>query len=153
MYQGSEWSRTPAGAERSSAFSPMRYTACAMPVSRRYFAPGQLQFITSSLHRRLKLFDSDRLRLLFVEVLRKYRQGRGKRCQVLFPGRPRLRKVFSNPNCATAFDTHSFEPYGRLRWMAQRIFSISSLGCEAFEEKVPDTFSKKRVAGAGPRSR
>jgi len=45
-----------------------------MPVSRRYFAPGQFQFITSSVYRRLKLFDSHRLRLLFVEALREYRQ-------------------------------------------------------------------------------
>jgi putative transposase len=48
-----------------------------MSVSRRYFAPGQLQFITSSVYRRLKLFDSDRLRLMFVEVLREYRQEAG----------------------------------------------------------------------------
>ena len=48
-----------------------------MSVSRRYFAPGQLQFITSSVYRRLKLFDSDRLRLMFVEVLREYRQQAG----------------------------------------------------------------------------
>jgi hypothetical protein len=41
-----------------------------MPVSRRYFAPGQLQFITSSVYRRLKLFDSQRLRRDFGEVLR-----------------------------------------------------------------------------------
>jgi hypothetical protein len=68
----------PAGAERSSAVSlALRYTAFAMSVSRRYFAPGQLQFITSSVYRRLKLFDSDRLRLMFVEVLREYRQQAG----------------------------------------------------------------------------
>ena len=48
-----------------------------MSVSRRYFAPGQLQFITSSVYRRLKLFDSYRLRLMFVEVLREYRQQLG----------------------------------------------------------------------------
>ena len=48
-----------------------------MAVSRRYFAPGQLQFITSSVYRRLKLFDSYRLRLMFVEVLREYRQELG----------------------------------------------------------------------------
>ena len=48
-----------------------------MPVARRYFAPGQLQFITSSVYRRLKLFDSQRLRLMFVELLREYRQENG----------------------------------------------------------------------------
>jgi hypothetical protein len=40
--------------------------------------------------------------------------------------------MFSDPNCATALATYSFEPYRRLRWMAERIFSISSLGGEAF---------------------
>jgi putative transposase len=48
-----------------------------MPVARRYFAPGQLQFITSSVYRCLKLFDSQRLRLMFVELLREYRQEKG----------------------------------------------------------------------------
>ena len=48
-----------------------------MPVSRRYFAPGQLQFITPSAYRRLKLFDSQRLRFLVVELLREYRQQKG----------------------------------------------------------------------------
>ena len=48
-----------------------------MSVSRRFFAPGQLQFITSTVYRRLKLFDSYRLRLMFVEVLREYRQELG----------------------------------------------------------------------------
>jgi len=48
-----------------------------MSVSRRYFAPSQLQFITSSVYRGLKLFDSYRLRLMFVEVLREYRQELG----------------------------------------------------------------------------
>ena len=48
-----------------------------MSVSRRYFAPDQLQFITSSVYRRLKLFDSYCLHLMFVEVLREYRQERG----------------------------------------------------------------------------
>ena len=48
-----------------------------MSTTRRYFAPDQLQFITSSVYRRLKLFDSNRLRLLFVEVLREYRQEEG----------------------------------------------------------------------------
>ncbi|MGO8734634.1 MAG: transposase, partial [Terriglobia bacterium] len=48
-----------------------------MPVSRRHFAPGQLQFITSSVYRRTKLFDSQRLRSNFVEVLRQFRQEAG----------------------------------------------------------------------------
>ena len=55
----------------------MRYTAAAMPVSRRYFAPGQLQFITSSVYRRRKLFDSSRLRGVFAEVLRQLREETG----------------------------------------------------------------------------
>ena len=55
----------------------MRYTDAATPVSRRYFAPGQLQFITSSVYRRRRLFDSLRLRGLFVEVLRQWRQVTG----------------------------------------------------------------------------
>jgi len=48
-----------------------------MPVARRYFAPGQLQFITSRVYGRLNLFDSQRLRFLFVELLRQYRQEKG----------------------------------------------------------------------------
>jgi hypothetical protein len=48
-----------------------------MPVPRRYFAPGQLQFITSGVYRRLKLFDSQCLRFMFVEGLREYRQEKG----------------------------------------------------------------------------
>jgi len=48
-----------------------------MAVSRRYFAPGQLQFITSSVYRRRKLFDSPRLRGVFVEVLRQLRVETG----------------------------------------------------------------------------
>jgi REP element-mobilizing transposase RayT len=64
-----------AGAERSSAFS--RYADPVIPVSRRYFAPGQLQFITSSVYRRLKLFQSHRLRCEFVETLRQLGQETG----------------------------------------------------------------------------
>ena len=45
-----------------------------MPVSRRYFAPGQLQFVTSSFYCRMKLFESLRLRSEFVEVLGQLRQ-------------------------------------------------------------------------------
>jgi hypothetical protein len=65
---GSPGPVSPAAAERSSAFS--RSAGSVMPVSRRYFAPGQLQFITSSVYRRLKLFESHRLRRDFGEVLR-----------------------------------------------------------------------------------
>ena len=54
----------------------------------------------------------------------------GERCQAPFSGRQGLRMVLSNPNCATAFDTQGSEPYGLLRLMAYRIFSISSFGCE-----------------------
>jgi putative transposase len=55
----------------------MRYTAVIVPVSQRYFAPGRLQFITSSVYCRMKLFDSPRLRGEFVEVLRQLRQEAG----------------------------------------------------------------------------
>ena len=48
-----------------------------MSVSRRYFAPGQLQFIASSVYRRLEVFDSPRLRGVFVDVLRQLRQEKG----------------------------------------------------------------------------
>ena len=41
------------------------------------FAPGQLQFITSSVYRRRKLFDSHRVRCEFVETLRRLRQETG----------------------------------------------------------------------------
>ena len=53
---------------------------------------------------------------------------KGERCQVPFSGRQGLRRVFSNPNCATAFDTQGSEPYGLLRLRAYRIFAISSFG-------------------------
>jgi len=43
-----------------------------------------------------------------------------------------LRMVFSNLNCATAFATQGSEPYGLLRLMACRIFSITSFGCGWF---------------------
>ncbi len=68
-----------AGLAQSEAlrFRLLRYTSFAMSVSRRCFGPGQLQFITSSVYRRLKLFDSYRLRRLFVEVLRECRQEAG----------------------------------------------------------------------------
>ena len=48
-----------------------------MPVYKRHFEPGQLQFITASAYRRTKLFDSDRFRRNFVEVLGQLRQEAG----------------------------------------------------------------------------
>jgi putative transposase len=39
--------------------------------------PGQLQFITTSTYRRLKLFDSERFRWTFVQVLRRLRRETG----------------------------------------------------------------------------
>ncbi|MGO9273595.1 MAG: transposase, partial [Terriglobia bacterium] len=48
-----------------------------MPFYGRHFEPGELQFITTSTCRRLKLFDSDRFRRTFVEVLREVRQETG----------------------------------------------------------------------------
>jgi putative transposase len=48
-----------------------------MPVSRRHFAPGQLQFITSSTYRRTKLFESHRFRCDFVAALRELREETG----------------------------------------------------------------------------
>ncbi len=52
----------------------MGYAPLALPVSRRHFAPGQLQFITSSTYRRTKLFDSDCFHYDFIEVLRQFRR-------------------------------------------------------------------------------
>jgi hypothetical protein len=46
-----------------------------IPLYRRHFEPGQLQFITSSTYRRTKLFEHDRSRSMFVEVLRQLRQA------------------------------------------------------------------------------
>jgi REP element-mobilizing transposase RayT len=70
--------RAGARAERSSAFRfPVLYTDPAMPVSRRCFAPGESQFITSSVYRRRRLFASPRLRGVFVDVLRQLRQETG----------------------------------------------------------------------------
>ncbi len=48
-----------------------------MPVYGRHFEPGQLQFITTSTYRRMKLFQSDRFRCDFVEVLMQLRQETG----------------------------------------------------------------------------
>ncbi len=47
--------------------------------AKRHFDPGQLQFITSSTYRRRKLFESQRFRGDFVEVLRDLRQEMGFR--------------------------------------------------------------------------
>ena len=48
-----------------------------MPTSKRHFAPGQLQFLTSSTYRRARLFASDRFRWSFVEVLEQLRSEMG----------------------------------------------------------------------------
>ena len=61
----------------TATVSRMRYTAFIMGFSRRYFAPGQLQFVTSSTYRRAKLFDSHRFRCEFVETLRQLRKEKG----------------------------------------------------------------------------
>jgi hypothetical protein len=45
----------------------MRYTAVVVTVSQRYLAPGQLQFITSSVYCRMKLFESPRAPGEFAE--------------------------------------------------------------------------------------
>jgi putative transposase len=45
----------------------------------RYFHPGQLQFITSSTYRRAQLFESERFRQVFAEVLGTLRQEMGFR--------------------------------------------------------------------------
>jgi hypothetical protein len=50
-----------AGAERSSALQHA-ILARVMPTSKRHFAPGDLQFLTSSTYRRAKLSESDRFR-------------------------------------------------------------------------------------------
>ena len=48
-----------------------------MPVYGRHFEPGQLQFITTSTYRRAKLFEDDRFRWYFVQVLRQLRSEAG----------------------------------------------------------------------------
>jgi putative transposase len=50
-----------------------------MPTHKRHFAPGQLQFLTTSTYRRARLFESDRFRLYFVEVLNQLRSETGFR--------------------------------------------------------------------------
>ena len=56
-----------AGAERSSALQ-RAILALVMPTHKRHFAPGDLQFLTSSTYRRAQLFESDRFRLLAAEL-------------------------------------------------------------------------------------
>jgi REP-associated tyrosine transposase len=65
-----------AGAERSSALQHGKLSPI-MPSHQRYFAPGQLQFLTSSAYRRAKLFESDRFRRDFVAVLDQLRNELG----------------------------------------------------------------------------
>ncbi len=65
-------------------FSDLRGVAGAIltpivPVYRRHFLPGQLQFITASTYCRAKLFESERFRQDFVEVLQQLRQEMGFR--------------------------------------------------------------------------
>ena len=48
-----------------------------MPFYGSHFEPGELQFITTSTYRRLKLFLRDRFCCIFVEVLREVRQETG----------------------------------------------------------------------------
>lgn len=48
-----------------------------MPIYGRRFEPGQLQFITTSTCRRPQVFQSQRFRWTFVEVLRELRQETG----------------------------------------------------------------------------
>jgi len=55
------FNRALAGAERSSALQ-RAILALVMPTHKRHFAPGDLQFLTSSTYHRAKLFESDRLR-------------------------------------------------------------------------------------------
>src|SRR5208282_5836426 len=68
-----------------------------------------------------------------VARLQAFPGGKGVRrkgCQVPFPGRHGFLTVLSSPNCATALLTHPSDPYGLLLFIACRIFSTSSLGCE-----------------------
>jgi len=53
--------------------------ALGVPTHKRHFAPGQLQFLTSSTYHRAKLFESDRFRWSFVEVLGQLRIEMGFR--------------------------------------------------------------------------
>jgi hypothetical protein len=67
-------------------------------------------------------------------------KGEGKWCKVPFPGRPRLLTVLSNPNCA-ALLTHPSDPCGLLLFIAYRIFSTFSFGCERLTKTAPDSVS------------
>jgi len=53
--------------------------ALVMPTHKRHFAPGDLQFLTSSTYHRAKLFESDWFRWSFVEVLGQLRIEMGFR--------------------------------------------------------------------------
>jgi putative transposase len=48
-----------------------------MPPRRRYFPPGQLQFVTDCTYHRTRLFDSPRFRAGFIEVLGRLRHEMG----------------------------------------------------------------------------
>ena len=48
-----------------------------MPIYGRHFESGQLQFITTSTYRRVRLFDSPRFRWAFIEALRQLRRETG----------------------------------------------------------------------------
>jgi hypothetical protein len=54
-------------------YSPDQSYTCSMPVYRRYFAPGQLQFITTSTYRRVPVFLNPAHCQLFVDALRAVR--------------------------------------------------------------------------------
>ena len=46
----------------------------SVPIHKRHFQPGQLQFITTSTSRRSRLFTCQRFCWIFVETLRQLRQ-------------------------------------------------------------------------------
>ena len=48
----------------------------AVPIYHRVYAPGELQFLTSSTYRRAPVFLSDRFRHCFVERLEEVRRER-----------------------------------------------------------------------------
>lgn len=48
-----------------------------MTTCKRHYAPGELQFLTSSTYRRARLFDSERFRRDFVEILGELRREVG----------------------------------------------------------------------------
>ena len=51
-----------------------RILSSNMPLHKRYYSPGQLQFITASTYQRAPLFLSERFRGGFVETLAQARQ-------------------------------------------------------------------------------